>query len=856
VAEVSEARDWARRVALSALAGGGLTAIGLGGPLGAAALATEAPSPGAGAQPGATGTPSQAQGAAGSTTPTSTAPASGTAPQTTGTTPAVTAQATSTPVGASPTTSVPNAPNVGLAHPKAPGAPEVVAQRKQRATQLQAGAEGAGATPQSHIAAPHNPAVPANIAPAPRLAATVPASLALLSGPTDAFARALGFYRIPLFLLPIYKAAAAQYGVPWEILAAINEVETNYGTDLSVSTAGAVGWMQFMPETWLQYGVDALGAGYADPYNPVDAIFAAARYLRAAGASTSLRNAVFAYNHSEAYVESVLLRARLIASYPPSVIATLTGLTDGRPPVAGARLAVDAQASPPSAGSANATAGAVPAAAGTPSAATAPSPSASPVAPSPQASGSGAEGVLDAPAPSSQLSELLGPSDAPVVAVEDGRVVALGASRKIGNYLVLRDVYGDVFTYAGLGSIAPFYRLPRAARPQAPRGAIVTPEAAREQAPSSPASSGSQPSVSLHVAGRTSPAGAGSPVAGAPAAGGAPASGPPAQPPSAGAGVPPAGAGKVRVFAHPGNPDARAAVEARIASLQASAAASGWSPLQRGSVLARGTVLGHLGAAAAPGATMRFAIRPAGAQSAIDPQPILENWSQLNAALHPAGATNNTVLAGATASDVFHLSDAELERTVLADPGIVLGACDRSQIAAGRVDARALAVLAFLSRSGLAPTVGRLRCGRGAHTAQGAAAGLNAGETIDITAINGVPISNHQGAGTITDMTIRALLTLQGRFAPRQIVSLMKYPNAPTTVAQSEHGDYIEVELAARGPRQAGASAAHAATATSGGLGAGLSDLQWQHLVTQIASLPQPHVSRTPSAAAVRVAGR
>ena len=62
-----------------------------------------------------------------------------------------------------------------------------------------------------------------------------------------------------------------QYGVPWQILAAINEIETDYGTDLSVSSAGAVGWMQFMPGTWLQYGVDALNAGYADPYNPVDA---------------------------------------------------------------------------------------------------------------------------------------------------------------------------------------------------------------------------------------------------------------------------------------------------------------------------------------------------------------------------------------------------------------------------------------------------------------------------------------------------------------------------------------------------------------------------------------------------------
>ena len=106
----------------------------------------------------------------------------------------------------------------------------------------------------------------------------------LAVGPVGGLRAGVGLYRIPLFLLPIYQAAGIQYGVPWQVLAAINEVETNYGNDLSVSTAGAVGWMQFMPETWLQYGVDALGAGYADPYNPVDAIFAAARYLHAAGA--------------------------------------------------------------------------------------------------------------------------------------------------------------------------------------------------------------------------------------------------------------------------------------------------------------------------------------------------------------------------------------------------------------------------------------------------------------------------------------------------------------------------------------------------------------------------------------------
>src|SRR5207302_7690832 len=168
---------------------------------------------------------------------------------------------------------------------------------------------------------------PNNVALAPQLAAGQAAAIAAALASSSASVQALGFYRIPLFLLPIYKAAAVQYGVPWQILAAINEIETNYGTDQSVSTAGAVGWMQFMPATWLQYGVDALNAGYADPYNPVDAVFAAARYLHAAGAPGDLNTAILAYNHSNAYLSSVLLRAKLISRYPHGVIAALTGLT-------------------------------------------------------------------------------------------------------------------------------------------------------------------------------------------------------------------------------------------------------------------------------------------------------------------------------------------------------------------------------------------------------------------------------------------------------------------------------------------------------------------------------------------------
>ena len=93
-------------------------------------------------------------------------------------------------------------------------------------------------------------------------------------------------FRVPPFLLPIYQAAGIEYGIRWEILAAINEIETDYGRNLNVSCAGALGWMQFIPSSWRAYGVDANKDGRKDPYNPVDAIFAAARYLKAAGYET------------------------------------------------------------------------------------------------------------------------------------------------------------------------------------------------------------------------------------------------------------------------------------------------------------------------------------------------------------------------------------------------------------------------------------------------------------------------------------------------------------------------------------------------------------------------------------------
>ena len=88
------------------------------------------------------------------------------------------------------------------------------------------------------------------------------------------------------------------------------------------------------PRTWEQYGVDANKDDLKDPYNPADAIFAAARYLKAAGAEQDLRKAIFAYNHADWYVDSVLMRARLIGGLPSNFVGSLTGLTQGHFPVA------------------------------------------------------------------------------------------------------------------------------------------------------------------------------------------------------------------------------------------------------------------------------------------------------------------------------------------------------------------------------------------------------------------------------------------------------------------------------------------------------------------------------------------
>ncbi len=831
-------RSW--RVLISALAGGGLTIAGLGGPLAGGAFGSEAGTgtTGPGNEPPASTTPesgTSTTGASTTSTPTTSTPAPTTTTTETTTTGSTTAPSTTAPA----TTPEPATPPASTSGQGKVEAPTVVVRRKQRSTPSKpsssnvtttgagANGQGAGSSKQGSPGAEAN--APNNVAPPPQLVAAQASALAaLLDGSGQASAQSLNFYRIPLFLLPIYQAAAARYDVPWPILAAINEIETDYGMDLSVSSAGAEGWMQFEPGTWLQYGVDALNAGYADPYNPVDAIFAAARYLNAAGAAHNLSASIMAYNHSEAYVESVLLRAKLIAAYPGQVIATLTGMIDGRPPVTGKRIAwgapVALPGSVPKAAAAGSTAGAAGAASQLPSTSTATA-GATPLSTSastgPAAQGSTATpGSTDAPAPAAAASAPTAPKthrqgvdvasapNARVVAVQDGRIIKLGYSRALGRYVVLQDIYGDVFTYAGLGGLAHSYTPPKA---DALGGAVSQNEESAGQRPG-------------------------------------PLSGPSHT-----------GAGKVRVFAHPGagNQDARAAA----ASAKASAGIDGRQPLRAGSVIPEGTVLGRVGRPPnAKDGHLLFAIRPAGDSGTVDPRAILENWVQLDAALHPQGAKGNPSLLGATATDVLLLSKSQLERTVLADPGIALSACSRHEVASGAVDKRALAVLAFLSRSGLKPTVGTLRCG--AYDAAGYVQSGHAGDAVAIVAINGIPITGHQGAGTITDTTIRTLLTLQDEYAPARIVSLMRYPGAISTLARADHGNYIEIVFPpalsravtlARAKSAAAGQAAGAKTVAPvpTAIAQALSPAQWEQLIGRVSALPAPSVAYKPSSTAI-----
>jgi murein DD-endopeptidase MepM/ murein hydrolase activator NlpD len=142
--------------------------------------------------------------------------------------------------------------------------------------------------------------------------ASTPNAPGSISVPVDYTVRATREVQLPLSELhSLWRRAGYAYGIPWQVLGAINKIESNFGQNMGPSSAGAVGWMQFMPSTWLRWGTDADGDGIADPWNPADAVYSAARYLAAAGGQTDISRGVFAYNHADWYVREVLDLARV-----------------------------------------------------------------------------------------------------------------------------------------------------------------------------------------------------------------------------------------------------------------------------------------------------------------------------------------------------------------------------------------------------------------------------------------------------------------------------------------------------------------------------------------------------------------
>lgn len=143
--------------------------------------------------------------------------------------------------------------------------------------------------------------------------------------------------QVPPEMLALYRQAAAGVcpGLDWRVLAAIGTVESDNGTSIlpgvhsGQNPAGAEGPMQFEPATFSVYAVPvpAGGADPPSPYDPTDSVYAAARMLCTNGAADPgrLAGAIFAYNHSDAYVSTVLTLARSMAPSPLSLASGSAG---------------------------------------------------------------------------------------------------------------------------------------------------------------------------------------------------------------------------------------------------------------------------------------------------------------------------------------------------------------------------------------------------------------------------------------------------------------------------------------------------------------------------------------------------
>jgi hypothetical protein len=673
-------------------------------------------------------------------------------------------------------------------------------------------------------------------------------------------------FEIPPFLLPIYQACGSEYGIPWQVLAAINRIETAFGTNVNTSYAGAMGWMQFMPGTWAAYGVDANGDGKKDPYNPVDAICAAANYLSASGYAEDPRAGIFSYNHAEWYVDDILTHAAAYAQIPPEMISALTGLTEGaRFPVA-AEADYDGKVSTKAA----------------------------------RRNGTDSQDVSSDGKRTSIEIEAEG--GAPVIAVNDAVVKAI--DRNAGT-VVIEDAYGNRYSYAGLGSIASVHPVPRRDG-RSGSGSAGTENKAPETAPAPDGDldmglakaadehdgekAKSDPQAKVEGSGseqQTSSAGEISevltdPEASADAAATASEvdSGSNDEPTLAAAEDRRAEQATIaaemdtvetgtdtenargRVYANPLRPQnqQRATVEGQSVDGPGPAGVDGkpgdyviydgsasgiyrfdsestdLRPLRKGSKVIAGTVLGRL--AEQPVASITFSIQPGGKDTPqIDPKPFLDGWMLLAETNIYNANGKNRFADRLGVGGVLLLSKPALQRRVLADPKIGLGECDREDVANGSIDRRILATLSFLSEKGYELLITSLYCGRESSiTTSGYVSNHSHGAAVDIAAINGqVVTSSTQGPGSLTDIVAREVLSLQGTMTPDEVISLLDYPQV-AGFALSDHDDHLHV-----GFRPAGETAL-----VGGSIEATLGASQWRRLTERLGEISNPEISAGP----------
>ena len=534
-------------------------------------------------------------------------------------------------------------------------------------------------------------------------------------------------FRIPPFLLPIYQAAGIEYGVRWEVLAAINEIETDYGRNLNVSTAGALGWMQFMPATWKPYGVDANGDGSRTRTTRSTRSSPPRATSRPPAPSKDLRKAIFAYNHADWYVDSVLMRARLIGGLPANFVGSLTGLTQGHFPVAAKAPYADDLTERDA------------------------------KKPAKRSRKQGNRALVVEGSKHRRGIKIFASRGAPVIAVNDGKIVRVGEHQAPRP---LRPVPGRLRQHLHV-------RAPGQGRQDLPRAQA----SARRRARPSRASSSCPARTPSRPRPPPPPRSARAKRAQARAA-------PQARPPQRAA---PRGRHQGAPVRQPGPPQGRprrrraAALRAHRQDRRRSTFRAYFTKvfglnrkdvrlkkLRPGSRVVAGTILGRIGRTSSTQAPhMLFEIRPAGRGAPrIDPKPILDGWKLLEStAIYRAAGKNPFFGPDAktpSIGQILLMSKEALAQRVLANPRIELYDCGRGDIRTGQIDRRVLATLEFLAASGLRPTVTSLKCGHGFLTASGNVSQHSSGNAVDIATINGIPILGNQGNGSITELAIRA----------------------------------------------------------------------------------------------------